>query len=167
MRGVARAVGVSLGAVQHHFATKELLWRAAMDAFLSEVRIDVGDENDPDFIAVIEKLLAQGSARPGLLAAILSDRAAGSSDRLAYVAERFAAQTNASQVLVERYSVAGDIRPIDARVLLMLLGIGISSIAGASESMQLVYGYDLDDPDDRATVANAIADIIGLGLLPR
>ena len=35
MRGVSRSVGVSLATLQHHFPTKDALWRAAVDHLLN------------------------------------------------------------------------------------------------------------------------------------
>lgn len=113
MRGLARSLGVSLGAVQHHFATKDALWKASTDDFSASLQRYASDAANPDLTSAIENLLE------------------------------------------------------DARAFLMLLGMGIGSIAGSAEATHTLYGYDLNDPGDRSALAHALADFLSYGVLPR
>jgi AcrR family transcriptional regulator len=167
MRGVARSLDVSLGAVQHHFATKDALWKASTDDFSASLQRYASDAASPDLTSAIENLLEQGSTRPGLMAALLSDRAPGSAERISYLAERLIEQFTKSQELIESRSARGNLRPIDARAFLMVLGIGVGSIAGAAEATHTLYGYNLNDPGERGALAHALADILSFGVLPR
>ena len=62
---------------------------------------------------------------------------------------------------------AGVMRNVDAPALLMLLNLGVGAISGASTAAREVYGFDLDDPADRSRLAQALTDILRLGLVAR
>lgn len=167
MRGVARTLGVSLATLQHHFATKDVLWRAAID-HLADDTIERRSHVDPDDLAAkIASFLDPKFGRPGLMPALLSDRADGSPERIDYIAERFtAALIQPTERL--RSLEAGEVtRPINGRALFALVTIGIGSIAGAPDAISTIYGFDLATPGGRTELAEGLADIIGLGILYR
>ncbi|NNF69317.1 MAG: TetR/AcrR family transcriptional regulator [Acidimicrobiia bacterium] len=164
MRAVARSLGVTLGTIQHHFGTKAELYRAAVDHTLADAARQRALQPRRDLKQRIQNLLDVSSARPGVLAAFLGDRAPGHEERLAYFAQRFNELfPEAAETLAELQ--AGEVgRRIDPRALMVLLTIGISSIAGAPEAMRTIYGIDLTDADERNQLADALTDIIGNGV---
>lgn len=167
MRGVARTLGVSLATLQHHYPTKDALWRAAVD-HLTEDAIERRSHLElTDLAGKIETFLGPGSGRPGLLPALLSDRSTGSPERIGYIAERFAAALVEPSARLRTLEVEGVTRRFDERALFALITIGVGSIAGAPDAVKSIYGYDLDTEQGRTELASGLADIIGLGVLRR
>ena len=165
MRGVARTLGVSLATVQHHFATKERLWRAAVDRVTADA-IERRDQMEPDdFAGRLATFL--DLRRPGLLPALLSDRSSGSRERLDYLAARLGDAAAEPTRRLRALSEDGVIRPVDERALFALLTIGVGAIAGATEAVEVIYGFDLTTDEGRRQLSESLADILGLGLLRR
>jgi AcrR family transcriptional regulator len=96
MRGIAAAAGVSVGLVQHHFATKDGLRSACDELVLDLVRfkaqaVDDGTISDPQVLA---SLMAMGPAVQRYLARALVDgspQIAELVDELMAISERFLA----------------------------------------------------------------------------
>ncbi len=167
MRGVARTLGVPLATVQHHYPTKDVLWRAAID-HLTRDAIERRSHVDPtDLAGKVATLLERSAGRPGLLAALLSDRSPGSSERLDYIAERFTAALVEPSERLRSLEADGTTRRFDHRALFALITIGIGSIAGAADAVTTIYGFDLATERGRSELATGLADIIGLGILRR
>ncbi len=167
MRGVARKLGVSLATLQHHFPTKDALWRAAIDHLTDETIERRSHLEVTDLAGRIATFLEPSSGRPGLLPALLSDRATGSPERIAYITERFSAALVEPRERLRRLEADGVTRRFDERALFALVTIGIGSIAGASNAIDSIYGYDLGSEDGRNELAAGLADIIGLRVLRR
>lgn len=167
MRGVARSLGVSLATVQHHFPTKDALWRAAVDHLTDDAIERRSHLEVTDLAGKIATFLEPGSGRPGLLPALLADRAAGSPERLGYLAQRFAAAIVEPSARLDALQAEGVTRGFDQRALFALITIGVGSIAGASDAVKAIYGYDLGSEPGRTELAKGLADIIGLGVLRR
>ena len=167
MRGVARSIGASLATVQRHFATKDELWQGAIDDFLdgfAETPLAMsGDSLDQ----AIEQLLGRGSEHPGLIAALVADRAPGNVERWEYIADRIAARHDDALAFIAALKDTGAVRDVNAHALLMLLNLGVGAISGASIAAREVYGFDLEDPGARSRLAQALADILRLGLVAR
>jgi AcrR family transcriptional regulator len=167
MRGVARSVGVSLATIQHHYPTKDELWRAAVD-HLNDDAIARRSNVDPhDLVGRLETFLEQGVSRPGLLPALLSDRSPGSEERLAYVASRLNDAMSEPARRMRAFEADGVIRRVDQRALLVLTTIGVASIGGSADATRAIAGFDLSTAAGRRRLARGLADIIGLGILPR
>lgn len=167
MRGIGRTLGVSLATIQHHFPTKEVLWRAAID-HVTVNAIERRSHIDPnDLAGKIALFFEPGSGRLGLLPSLLSDRSPGSSQRLAYMTEQFTEALADPGERMAALEAEGVTRHIDERALFALITIGIGSIAGAPDAMKSIYGFDLDSVQGRTDLAEGLADIIGLGLLRR
>ena len=164
MRGVARSLGVSLATVQHHVGTKAGLYRAVVDYALAEADYQRSLAPTRDLRQRIRNALDASSARPGLLAAFLGDRSAGHEDRLAHVARRFRELFDDPAEIVADLQAGHRGRPVDAEAVLILLTIGITSLAGAPEAVRSIYGVDLADADDRRRLADGLADVLGNGL---
>ena len=82
MRGLARELGVSLASVQHRFATKDELWRAAIDRAVGTA----ATRPPTGLTEVVRTRLLLSSSRPGLMLALLTDDAPGHEERHAYLA---------------------------------------------------------------------------------
>jgi len=167
MRGVARRLGVSLASLQYHHATKADLWRAAIDGFFADAADHHGQVDVADLARSISVFLQQGARRPGLVAALLTDRSEGSEERLAYIADGFAANTEQAHRKLEALQSSGTVRPLDPKVMFALTTIGIGSLASAGGAVKAIYGFDLENDEERDRFAAAVADIIGHGLLKR
>ncbi|MEL6891365.1 MAG: TetR/AcrR family transcriptional regulator, partial [Actinomycetota bacterium] len=164
MRGVARTVGVSLATVQRNFPSKDELWRAAVDRFFEKMTDHVGDIEDRPLVAVIERLLDRSAGHPGLVARLAVDSAPGHQDRHRYIARRIADRhERAAAVIAERQQL-GVGRKVDPAAVVLLVSVGIGAIASAPGVVREIYGYELEDPDDRARLAAALADVLGYGL---
>lgn len=167
MRGVARSLGVSLATVQHHFPTKDSLFRAAIERLAEETMARWETTEPDDLMGVIEGNLEGASRRPGLQAALLTDQSDGHQERLELYQQLFRVARERSRERARSLTEAGVTRTYDIDALFLLLTVGVGSIAGAAHSVKTLYGIDLDSESDRRRLAGAIADILGFGVLPR
>lgn len=165
VRGIARSLGVSLATVQHHFGTKNELWRSAVDHYFTAIEEQRSALPEGDLADRIRMALEVSSERPGFFAALLGDRSPGAEDRLAYLAQRFRDLFTEPNRLLAELQQRGRARQVDPNVLMVLVAIGVGSIAGAPDAVRTIYGFDLTDSDERDRLATALADIIGNGLL--
>lgn len=167
MRGVARDLGASLATVQRYFATKDALWRGAVDAYLDSYE-------PPDMLALanslelgIGQMFERGREYPGLITALLADRGAGSEDRLGHFAERLTRRHEVSLAIIAEQQEVGRVRSVDAHALLLLVVVGIGAVANSAAVARDVFGFDLDDPEGRQHLVGALADILRLGVEAR
>lgn len=167
MRGVARSIGASLATVQRHFATKDDLWRAAADAFLDGFATRDGPLSDGPLVQGIAGILDRGSAHPGLITALLCDQAPGHLERFAYIAQSLAARHEATLSTITDLQGDGVVRGVDASALILLLNVGVGAIASAPTATREIYGFNLEDPEQRLRLARALADIPYSGLAQR
>lgn len=165
MRGVARTLDVSLASVQHHFPTKHELWTAAIDSMVTQAERRRADAGLSTLADRIDAVLEQGSARPGLLMQVLTDRAPGHEERIALVAERFAGVIRAQLTDLRTLRNDGAIRDVPFRAVLALMTMGIGAISAGSTAVERVYGFDLHDAADRRRLAEALADILSSGVV--
>ncbi|MEM8620558.1 MAG: TetR/AcrR family transcriptional regulator [Actinomycetota bacterium] len=167
MRGIARTLGVSLSTVQHHYPTKDALWRAAVDR-LAATTIDRQRSTDlHDVAGSIATELEKHRHQPGLVMALLSDTDEGSSERIDYLAKRFSTMLARPAQELDELEQQGLMRPVNADALFALMAIGIGAIAGAAPSLEVIFGYDVTTDTGRKEFANDLADILVLGLRPR
>jgi AcrR family transcriptional regulator len=167
MRGVARTLGVSLSSIQHHYPTKDDLWRTAVDHLTTNAIARRRDRELPDLARAISTLLEEQSSRPGLLAALLTDTDEGSAERIAYLAEGFRRSLVGPTEELKGLEELGLVRPVNATAFFALMTIGIGSIAGAADALKGIYGFDITTDAGRTELAAALADILSLGLLQR
>lgn len=171
LRALARTLEVSLGAIQYHFATKDDLWRAVAD----EVATGLGggprgQATIPTTPAVmlesrILELVTRAAERPGLSAALWNDDAAGAADRLGYLADRVAPTLDDSRAELRTGIEVGIVRRIDPDILLMLISLGIGSLASAPDALRLLFDVDVTDDDDRRRLALGLADLLLHGVI--
>ncbi len=167
MRGVARTLGVSLSSVQHHYPTKDILWRAAIDRLTIEEIERRRRDDRADLTASIATLLEEQAGRPGLIAALLTDTDEGSAERMAYLANSFTMMLAEPAAELRQLQQTGAIRPVDPNALFALITIGVGAIADAGHALEAIYGFDVTSDEGRAHLANELADILLLGLRRR
>ena len=167
MRGIARSLGVSLSTVQHHYPTKDELWRAAVDR-LAATTIDRQRSTDlSDVAGSIATELAAHRIQPGLIIALLTDTDDGSKERIAYLAQRFSTMLARPADELHELEQQGLMRPVNADALFALFAIGIGALAGAAPALAAIFGYDVTTDTGRKEFADDLADILVLGLRPR
>lgn len=169
MRGVAREIGASLATVQRHFATKDDLWRGSVDSFLDGFEAPglTPARDGSMLVTVIEQMLGRSSTHPGLIPSLISDRSSGHEQRWAYLQSRLAGRQELALAQMETLKGEGLMRDVDVRALLMLLQVGVSSMANTVPSASTVYGFNVEDAKDRRRLAESLADILRFGLAAR
>ena len=169
IRALASEAGVSHGTVQHHFPTKDSLWKALVDevivpnvtANLDQLRTEGGGLN-----TILEARLIRGIERPGFSAAVLTDRTEGAVDRLRYLAE--ATHEVRDQAIAHTQTLVdnGLVRPIDP-VALAALNLVLAFLASSDLALQALFDIDITVDARRDELVASIVDIVMHGLLPR
>lgn len=167
LRDVARRLGVRLAAVQHHFATRDDLWRACVDRLLPSVLPGAGLPPDPGrtLRTHLRSQLERAAAYPGLTAAMWHDQEPGADRRQAYLLERCLPIVDAGRRQIEAAIEAGALRPVDPAILLALVSLGLSSLANAREPLAALFGIDLTDDRAHEAYVSGLTDILLNGLL--
>ena len=171
-RGIAAEAGVSYGSVQHHFPTKAQLWSALVEEVLLPAhRASRPVSNEQDIrLLLTETVRARVEAsvlRPGLSAAILTDRSEGAEERLAEIATVLRAEREAERASLRAAMAVGLLRPIDEAAVMAVMGIALTTLSSAKPAMATLIGVDMDDEAARERLAHGIADLLLHGLLPR
>lgn len=167
MRGVARDVGVSLASIQHHYPTKQDLWQACIGRVTTTGIETTSDGQQRPIAELFQVMIERNAAAPGLFAAVLGDRSPGHEERLAYVASRVAERVEDGRNLVGGATELGLLREVDADAVLALIVLGIGSLGSSKAAAEHLFGFDLDDTDDRQRLANALTDIVLFGIVTR
>lgn len=179
LRDVARRLGVSLPTVQRHFATKDHLWRACVDASVERLLPAVGllppgagaapgtPRREGALAGYLRRQIERAAVMPGLTAAMSNDTGPGAQERTAYLAERIAPFVAQGRSLMESAVTEGSIRAVDPQAFLALFGFGLGSLASSREGLRCLFGIDLDDPVQRDAFVTNITDLLLHGLLPR
>ncbi len=172
VRGLAKEVGVTHGTVQHHFPTKDDLWRAIVDEVLvpelSELR-ETRDESAPVDArvgAILGARIRAAASRPGLPGTVLLDASEGGRERLAYLAAALEPFQSSRGGAMDA-AASGRLRSVDPAALRALIGIGLPLLASAHEALRIMLGIDLDDAEQREAFADGLTDILLHGILPR
>ncbi len=194
LREVARELGVSLPTLQRHFATKDDLWRACVDAAFEHVGNNLAAAPPPPVAAAGDRtagarLVAGASSGPGtaapvlawhlrqqieraarvprLTAAMSNDFEAGADQRLDYLVDRAQPVLDRARALVDAAIAAGASRPVDVDVFLALVSLGLGSLASSQDGLRRLFGIDLTDDEQRQHYVDALADLLLYGLVPR
>lgn len=167
LRDLSRRLGVNLGTVQHHFRTRDDLWRACVDRVAPDVMPADNAPPEPGR-AIRQHLRAQlerATTRPAMTIAMWHDQGPGGEARQAYLIERCQPALEAARDQVQAAIAAGTVRPVDVDAVLALIGLGLSSLGNAREPLEKLFGIDLADTQARERFAADLADILLHGLL--
>ena len=171
LREVARRLHVSLSTIQRHFPTKDDLWRACVDAAISDVpvRTDEAFLSDPGFSVsdFLKSVIERTALYPQTTAAMWSDAEPGAEDRLGYLVERMSPIVEIARGRFSTATELGLFREVDPAVFFALISLGISSLGRSKIPLAEVFGIDLEDPDERARFTSGLLDILLNGVLPR
>jgi AcrR family transcriptional regulator len=169
LRRVAREVGVSLATVQRHFATRDELWRACVDAVLTEPDPpDDGSGVEAELQSYLRAMIERATLSPSATAAMWNDSGPGSDERIAYLVDKVRPRYQVHRQKLAAAMDAGEIRAVDPGAVLALVGLGITSMASAPVALRQLFGIDLGDPGDRDALAAALADVLlhGMSAMP-
>ena len=161
MRGLARGLGVSLASVQHRFATKDDVWRAAIDRVTTA---DVHDPTDTPLNDVIRARLSWSKSHPGLLQALLTDDAPGHEARHAYLAEKIRPAVEGARSIFPELTAVGLARDVDLSVLVAVMLTGAGSLATLPPAIAEVIGLETEATD---RLADGLADLLLFGVVAR
>ncbi len=169
MRGIARNAGISLGTLQHHFRTKEALWKAVIDELVAPAEDRPPHPGGPRafFRAVVHERLGDAVRRPGLLGRVLSDVSTETVPVLEHLLHATSASREGGRALARAAIEAGALRDVDVEALLVLTGIALPMLGSSQAAIRGVTSVDLEDDEERARLADGLADILLYGLLPR
>ena len=170
IRSLGAEAGVSHGTVQHHFATKDSLWKALVDEVLVPDLVAASDQLSAEpgggLEAVIATRLEQAMTRPGLSGAILMDRSDGANDRLAYLADATLSMRTGAISQLEVLVTAEVLRSVNP-IALLALNIALTCLGSADVALRTFLDLDISDEGQRAQLATDIIDVILYGVMPR
>ena len=168
MRGIAREAGVSLGTLQHHFSTKETLWKAVIDELIVPAEQQFHAASGPaELVAeIVRQRLASAVRSPGLAGRLLTDGSAEGEVVLDYLVDATRSGRAVSRQLLERAIEVGVLRRVDPDALLAVFGVALPALASSKNALHKLFDIDLDDDADRERLSLALSDILLHGLLP-
>ena len=166
MRGIARELRVSLGTIQHHFATKDVLWRAAVEHWFAEEQRRNLPASTADLRSRIHNAIDASGRHPGLLTTMLRDHGPGSEERLAFVAGQFEQALRGGEDVIRLRQQEGLARDFQPRALLLLITLGLGAVASAPDAVRDLFGYDITRPAGSAALAADLESILGRGIYP-
>lgn len=165
LRQVARELGVSLATVQRHFATKDALWRACIDAVMTEPSIPDREEGvEAELHSYLRALIERATVSPSATAAMWNDSGPGSAERIAYLVEKLSPRYQTHRRNLHAAMDSGAIRAVEPDIVLALVGLGITSMASAPVALRQLFGIDLDDAVERDALAASLADVLLHGM---
>ena len=164
MRGVARDVGVSLATVQRHFPTKDELWRGAIDFYIESAAAPTLSVAEVSLEAALEFFLNYNADYPGLLTTVFSDHVSGYEERHRYIADRIADRRDEMFRFITDLQDQGVVRDVDTSALVLLMHMGVGSIASTPGATRRIYGFDLERAEERKRLAGALSDILRFGV---
>ncbi len=168
MRGIAREAGVSLGTLQNHFPTKEVLWKAVINELIAPAELQFHEISTAEtlMLELVRHRLASAVHRPGLAGRLLTDGSADGEVVLDYLVEATREGREKSRFLLEAAMNAGQLRRVDPSALMAVLGIALPALSSSKNALHKLLDIDLHDDDARERLALALVDILLHGLLP-
>lgn len=170
-RAIASRAGAHQPQINYHFATKELLWRAAIDHLFALLReaigVDADGETVEQFTTSVRRFVAFSAARPELHR-IMDLESTAPSARLDWIVEYHAGPmfeiVSERWAAVRRNGAGADLAAID--VWMLLVGVGALPFANAPV-LQRFGGPDPSDADRVREHANWVLSLMGLGAKDR
>ena len=170
IRGLAREAGVTHGTVQHHFPTKQALWRAVVDEVIVpgiEVALSrLSDDASGGVEAVIATRLRQALTTQGLSGAVLLDNTDGGLERLTYLADATQTSRADGNTQIQSLAAAGALRPVNPTAI-SALDIALFCLGSATDALRTFLDIDISDDQQREALVAGITDIYLYGVIPR
>lgn len=168
VRRLAEAADISMGTLQHHFPTKEDLYRAIVDEVLVPAlkrSPETGTDLEGRFAPLIHGRVQAAVDRPGLSAQVLLD---ANDDRFDYLAKATHDYREAEVALLDELIASGRLRPeLHRPSLVVLLGVLLPLISSLDRAVRSFAEVDLDDEADRDALVKGLTDIVLHGIAPR
>lgn len=171
VRSISQSLGLSHGAINQRFGSKDELFRAAVDHGFGGIFDEVGrrlaalppPRSDLESLRnMVHAFLEAVWARPELVR-LLNLEGVTSTDRLDHIATTHVIpNVGPSAAALRRLAAAGEIRPLTVRDLFFLVALG----AAAPYTLTALSAHfdGLDGPLDPAEHARTITDVIIAGL---
>ena len=174
VRAIARELGVSQAAVQHHAPTKQDLLFAVIDEVLAPRlgasggvagSIAAAPEDPVDRIRrLVRDRVEALAAHGGIVLAVLADRSPGAAARRERLLATMAGPRAAALTSLGALGRSGAIRPVSVQTWTML---SIAAIPAIAQALPLLGQIDPGLAADRERVLDEVADLFVLGLVPR
>lgn len=175
VRALARELGVSQAAVQHHAATKQDLLFAVIDEVVVPSLVATGDvvaslagdggSTVQDAVRALIRARVDGLvAHGGIVLSVMSDRSRGSDERRAHLVAALAPARTAALGALTALAGSGVIRPVSVAAWTALT---IAAIPALAQAWFMLERIEPDLDVDRDAVLDEITDLLVLGLLTR
>ncbi|MGN6243453.1 MAG: TetR/AcrR family transcriptional regulator [Motilibacteraceae bacterium] len=176
VRALARELGVSLAAVQHHAPTKESLLDAVMaEVVLPQMRADrsrleqaarerAGERPDVEALVLgrIRSLVLHGA----VVAGVLLDDGPGAQPRRARVLAAVDPERLAVLAVLDRLADLGVIRRVDPAVWTVVSLFAVPAVGRGLSVLPLLSGLGSGPDHGPDQVLSGLADLLVRGLLP-
>jgi AcrR family transcriptional regulator len=175
VRALARELGVSQAAVQHHASTKQDLLFAVIDEVVvpsltatGEVVASLAHDADRSVQGSVRALVRSRVdglvAHGGIVLSVMSDRSRGSDVRREHLVAALAPARTGALTALGALAGSGVIRPVSVAAWTALTTAAIPALAQAWFMLDRIEpGLDVD----RSAVLDEITDLLVLGLLAR
>jgi AcrR family transcriptional regulator len=167
--------GVAQSVVLYHYATKEELWRAAMDRLFQRVHAEfrrdrnvLQDLSSVDRLKVwIRQLVFSSAAHPELGRVIMSEGAAGGARLKWLISRHLGVDYELYELHFRRAMHEGAIRKYPTLPLTILVHAAAAMLFNLSPLVESVWGRSPLDDEVIADQADMVVDILFNGLLSR
>ncbi len=173
VRAIARELGVSQAAVQHHAPTKDALLRAVIDGFMvprlaaARRQLDVLDPDDGDPAESLRRMIRWRigtlAEHAGLVVAILADTSPGADGRREHLLARLLPAADAGMRSLRGLEQRGAVRPVDPSTLTAIAMLALPAAATSWHHLA-VTGVPQRSFEE---FLDAFSDLLTYGLLPR
>ncbi len=173
VRGLARELGVSLSAVQHHFPRKEDLWAGVVETARAQgvPEAEEGLRPIPDvegrLRAEIKQRVLLAFQSDRMETALLTDRGDGAQDRLEEVGRALRESLEQLRGMFVMAISRGLIRDIHLDAWFALLAVGVPAVASSPAGVNALLAIDLRTAEQQERFADGVADLLLNGVLPR
>ena len=170
---IAAQAGISQPMVHYHFATKEALWRAAVDRLFLHIGqtfpVARGELRDLDAAAKLRFIMRRFvliSARYPALGQLVMHEGSRGGRRLDWLVERyFRAHYAQFERLIAAAQAEGTLKPVEPWLATMLMTAAAAMVFNLSKLIQATWNRDPFDPEIVQRHADAVIDILFNGLL--
>jgi len=170
---IARTASVTQPLVHYHFASKDILWRTAVEGAFERavssfdgVMGELADLELIDQMKVLVRRFVRFSAMHPELGRIISYEGVRGGPRLTWLIEHhMAGQFDGFEVLYERAVVEGAVKPLPVEHVVTSLAAAISYLFIVRAAMAEIHGLDVTDDGVVETHADTIVELFFHGIV--